>query len=141
MGNGFRASEGIKMFQDRIRVLPQAADDLKAIAQDGLAWLNKELGDGPFICGDRFTLADVLLYCFLNFGGHVGQPINESHTAVKAWFDRVAARASARAPDFGIRSSASDAAATPLRRPRQPWRRTPVQRRRGCRLRPASHQR
>jgi hypothetical protein len=30
MANGFRLSQGLKMFQNRIRCVPQAADDLKA---------------------------------------------------------------------------------------------------------------
>src|SRR5918998_148989 len=32
MANGFRFSQGLKLFQNRIRCIPQAADDLKANA-------------------------------------------------------------------------------------------------------------
>ena len=38
MANGFRYSDGIKMFQDRIHCIPAAAADLKQIAQEKLAW-------------------------------------------------------------------------------------------------------
>ncbi len=95
MANGFRASEGYEMFKDRFRVLPEAADGLKAIAQDNLAWLNNDLGSRQFICGDRFTLADILLYCFVGFAAKVGQPMNPEHTQIVAWFARVSQRDSA----------------------------------------------
>ena len=94
MANGFRASEGYEMFKDRFRLLPESADNLKAIAQDNLAWLNDDMGDKEFICGDRFTLADIHLYCFLNFGSKVGQPLNPEFTTVGAWFDRISTRES-----------------------------------------------
>ena len=82
------------MFKDRFRLLPESADNLKAIAQDNLAWLNDDMGDKEFICGDRFTLADIHLYCFLNFGSKVGQPLNPEFTKVGAWFDRISTRES-----------------------------------------------
>ena len=40
IANGFRFSEGLRMFQDRIRCIPQAAEDLKETAQEGLTWLD-----------------------------------------------------------------------------------------------------
>ena len=40
MANGFRFSQGLKLFQNRIRCIPQAAEDLKLTAQERLAWLN-----------------------------------------------------------------------------------------------------
>ena len=43
-------------------------DDLKAIAREKLEWLNRELADGrPFISGERLSLADLVLYAFLDF--------------------------------------------------------------------------
>jgi glutathione S-transferase len=50
-----------------------------------------------FICGDRFSLADVMLFCFLNFGATVGQAISEDCTNLVAWFERVKARPSSSA--------------------------------------------
>ena len=67
LANGFRFSAGKEMFKDRIRVLPEAAEGLKLTAADNLAWLNAQMGDKTFICGDRFSLADVLAYCFITF--------------------------------------------------------------------------
>ena len=66
--NGFRYSEGYELFKERLHLIPQAADDLKAIAQERLKWLDGQLEGKQYICGDRLTLADIMLYCFLNFG-------------------------------------------------------------------------
>ncbi|MEM7017756.1 MAG: glutathione S-transferase family protein [Pseudomonadota bacterium] len=95
MANGFRYSEGLPMFKDRMTTLPEAADGLKGLTQEKMAWLNGLMEGKQFVCGDRFTLADVLLFCFVAFGGTVGQPLNEELSNIKAWFDRVGSRASA----------------------------------------------
>ncbi len=95
--DGFRFAEGLAMFKDRLHVIPQAADDLKATAQEGLTWLDGQLGSKPFIAGDRFSLADIVLYSFLDFGRGVGQPIDPSNKNLAAWFERVTERPSADA--------------------------------------------
>jgi glutathione S-transferase len=97
LANGFRFAEGLQLFKDRIHCIPQAADDLKAIAREKLAWLDEQMAGKQFVCGDRFTLADILLYCFLNFGAQVGQPFDPALKNVSAWYERVGARPSASA--------------------------------------------
>ncbi|MCY4592964.1 MAG: glutathione S-transferase family protein [Alphaproteobacteria bacterium] len=95
--NGFRFSDGLKMFESRIRCVPEAADGLKAVAQDGLAWLDGQMQGKTWVCGDRFTLADIMLYCFLHFAARVGQPINEAHTNIAGFYERAGARPTAGA--------------------------------------------
>ncbi|MEX0942413.1 MAG: glutathione S-transferase family protein [Pseudomonadales bacterium] len=97
LANGFRFSEGLPLFKDRIRTIPHAADDLKTVAQERISWLDGQLEGKQYICGDRFTLADILLYGFLEFGGQVGQPLNPDNKNIVAWFERVKARPSAAA--------------------------------------------
>ena len=97
LANGFRFSEGLPLFKDRIRTIPEAAEGLKATAREKLEWLDGQIAGRQFICGDRFTLADIHLYCFLEFGKAVGQPFDESLPSIGPWFTRVAARPSARA--------------------------------------------
>lgn len=96
MANGFRFAEGLKLFENRLRCLPEAAPGLKAVAQDGVAWMEANFR-GPWIAGDRFTLADILLFCFLDFGGQVGQPLDPKYAKLGDWFARVKARPSAAA--------------------------------------------
>jgi glutathione S-transferase len=95
--NGFRFAEGIELFRPRMRVLPEAADGLKATARDGLAWIDRLLGDKPFIAGSRFTIADIILYCALDFGSSVGQPLDPANSSLTRWFQRMGTRPGAAA--------------------------------------------
>jgi glutathione S-transferase len=97
LGNGFRFSEGLELFKDRMIVRPEAADGLKAIAQDRLTWLDGQLEGQEFIAGDAISLADILLFSFLTFGTNVGQPLNQDNKNVVAWFERMQSRPSASA--------------------------------------------
>ncbi len=98
LANGFRYSEGLPLFKERMITIPEAAEGLKSIARDKLSWLNGQMDDGrQFVAGDKITLADVLLFCMLNFGNQVGQPFDESLSNIKPWFDRVQSRPSAAA--------------------------------------------
>ena len=94
MANGFRFGEGLAMFKDRLLCVPEASPGLKAMAKEGEAWLDGQL-KGPWICGDRFTLADIQLFAFVEFGGQVGQPLDPGFKQIAAWFERVKARPSA----------------------------------------------
>jgi glutathione S-transferase len=93
--NGFRYAEGLKLFQNRIRCMPQAADDLKAVARDKLAWLDGLMGAKPCITGDNLSMADIMLFAFLDFMGTVGQPLSPDCKNLTAWFARMKARPSA----------------------------------------------
>jgi len=95
--NGFRFSEGHDFFKDRLRLIPQAADDLKTLAQERITWLDEQIKDKEFICGDRFSLADIMLYCFLNFGTTIGQPLNEDNKNVVNLYNKIHSRQSASA--------------------------------------------
>ncbi len=95
--NGFRFAEGLELFRPRLRVLPEAADGLKATVRDQLAWLDALLPGKTWIVGSRFTVADIILYCALDFGRGVGQAFDPALAHVGAWFARVAERPSAAA--------------------------------------------
>src|SRR5262249_41064897 len=97
MANGFRFSEGLPLFQSRIVTVPEAAAGLKKIAADRLKWLDGQFGGKEYLCGARFTLADVLLFCFVDFGGQVGQKLDDANKNLTGWFNRVKARPSANA--------------------------------------------
>lgn len=97
MSYGYRYSQALEMFRNRIHCIPQAAEDLKQIVQEKLAWLNGLIEGRRFICGDRLTLADIVLFCFLEFGAERGQTVNPALTAITAHFARMKARPSAAA--------------------------------------------
>jgi len=93
--NGFRYSEGLPLFETRMRCLPEAAAGLKAIAQDGIRWLDPLIAAREFIAGDALSLADLMLFAFLDFGVSVGQPIDPEFTNVVRWYERIKSRPSA----------------------------------------------
>ncbi|MEZ6001965.1 glutathione S-transferase family protein [Hyphomonas sp.] len=97
MASGFRYAEGLPMFQDRMRCLPEASDGLKACAQDKIKFLDDRLASQPYVAGDEFGLADILLFCFQAFGNAVGQPVNPEFKNYATWFSKVGERASAKA--------------------------------------------
>lgn len=95
--NAYHYAKGLKRFEQRIPVAPEAAPGLKCIAQDRIAWLDAMLGEHPYLAGDRFTVADIWLYVWLDFADSVGQPFDRTLAHLPHWFDRVAARPSAAA--------------------------------------------
>jgi glutathione S-transferase len=97
LADGFRFAEGLPLFKTRIRTVPEAAPGLKQIAQDGLAWLDGQIAGRDTIVPKRFTLADVTLFAFLEFGATVGQTLDGSLKNLSAWFEKTKARPSAKA--------------------------------------------
>lgn len=97
MVNAFRFGEGLQIFQSRMTCLPEAAPGLKRIAQQKLAWLDGLLAGRTWLCGTRFSLADIMLYGFVATFDQMGQPLNRDNRNVAAWFDRMAARPSVKA--------------------------------------------
>jgi glutathione S-transferase len=97
MVHGFRGAEGLPLFQSRMRCVPEGADGMKAVAHEGLALIDAQLGTARFVAGDRLTLADLLLLAFVEFGAQVGQPADPTFVNLAAWRARMADRASAAA--------------------------------------------
>jgi glutathione S-transferase len=97
IANGYRFAEGLKRFETRIVCVPEAAPGLKAIAIDRLRWLDGQMAGKNFICGARFTMADIVLFAWLDFADRVKQPWDRENGNITAWFARVAARESAKA--------------------------------------------
>jgi glutathione S-transferase len=94
---GYRFGEALKFFAKRIPVAPEASPGLKMIAANRLEWLNGQMAGKDYLCDTRFTLADILLYCWIDFGNQVGQPLNPNNANIATWFARVGERSSAKA--------------------------------------------
>ena len=97
LANGYRFGEALKFFEKRIPVAPEASAGLKKIAAARLQWLNGQLEGKQYLCGKRFTLADIFLFGWIEFGNQVGQPLDPANTNIVAWMARVAERPSAKA--------------------------------------------
>jgi glutathione S-transferase len=110
MGEGFSTDEGRAFFQaDHDKgldvtkaVLPiEAAAVLKAKARQKVIWLSEQMGTREWVCGDRFTLADIYLYCYLQFGEHHSQPIPQEAEWARSFFERMKCRPTAWQGDAG----------------------------------------
>lgn len=95
--NGFRYSEGLELFKDRVYCIPEAADGLKAKGQDQLKWLDNLIEGQDYIGGGDVGLADMVLYCCLDFAQGVGQPLDPELKNINTWFARMDSRPSATA--------------------------------------------
>ena len=97
MYNGFRYAEGIDIFRDRMLCFPESADSLKAKAKGGREWLNGLMEGRDFVGGDSMCLADLILFCCLDFMNGVGQPLEPELSNLSSWMERMNGRASAAA--------------------------------------------
>lgn len=88
---------GFGPFGARRPTEPRAAEAMRAVVRENLSWLDGQLAGRSFLCGDRFSLADILLYSFLDYGISVGQGLEPEWTMLDGWYRRTGARPSAAA--------------------------------------------
>jgi glutathione S-transferase len=92
--------------------IPGTMDAEKAAAGERLAkkfdWLQKTIGDGPYLMGDAFTVADAYLYTVLNWTGFVGIDLGR-WPGLKAYHARIAERPSVQKAQAAEKASKSAA--------------------------------
>lgn len=84
---------------------PHAYEQIPALAERSLlriknfyADINARLEVSPYIAGEEFSAADITALVTVDFAtGGAKLPIPEDHTALKRWYDLVAARPAAKA--------------------------------------------
>lgn len=59
-----------------------------------LAALDAGLGDGPWLCGGPFTIADVAWVLTVDFARRLGVPADDGHRRLSAWWRRAVERPS-----------------------------------------------
>ena len=94
-GMAFRHITGF--YKDRERVFPEWGEEGKQQAQIWFDKLDARLAEVPYIAGERFTIADILALCTIDFGKVVGLRITPKQPHLQDWHDRVSARSSAQA--------------------------------------------
>jgi glutathione S-transferase len=78
MTMGFRAGAGRPMFEPRMAVVsPEAGAELSAMADAKWRWFDEALGAKDNFALGRFTFADLIVFCFANFGFTVGWKLPE----------------------------------------------------------------
>lgn len=96
---GYRCGEGHDFFKPRRHVDASVADGMKGFARVGMAWLDEQLTGRTWLCGDRFSMADIMLFCVIDFGmmDRVNQKVPEEHGNIHDWYERMKARPSTAA--------------------------------------------
>lgn len=78
MTMGFRAGAGRPMFEPRMSVVsPEAGAELSALSDEKWRWFDSALGNTNHFALGRFTFADLIIFCFANFGFTVGWKLPE----------------------------------------------------------------
>lgn len=95
IGDAFRQRHDF--FKGRIRQLPEYAEVQRLNAEDGLAWLDRELAARRFIAGDQFSIADITAVVAIDFGRVSKIAIKPDQRNLARWHAEVSARPSAKA--------------------------------------------
>ena len=78
--------------------IPALVERSKQRVANFYADFNARLSEVPFVAGDHFSVADNTALVTVDFASKAfNSPIPAEHTALKAWYDKVAARPSAAA--------------------------------------------
>lgn len=88
MTMGFRATGGRPMFEPRMAVVSESAGaELSEMADAKWRWLDEQLGTKDNLTLGQFTLADLLAFCFINFGFTVGWQLPDGTDNLKRFVD------------------------------------------------------
>jgi glutathione S-transferase len=92
---GFRATTARTFFTPRMSLLSEAAGtEMLGQVAERLAQFDRLLAGRTFVCGERFTLADITLGVFLRFDAAVRAPLPDGLTWLPGWLGRLDARTS-----------------------------------------------
>lgn len=92
---GFRATAGRAFFAPRMSLLSESAGaEMLGQMTEKLQHFDGLLKGRSFVCGDRFTLADITLGAFLRFGVAMGAPLPPGLVWVPGWLERLGERPS-----------------------------------------------
>lgn len=96
MTMGFRATGGRPMFEPRMSVVSnEAGAELAALSDEKWRYFDNALGDSNHFALGRFTFADLIVFCFANFGFTVGWKLPEGTNNLARFVETHNARASA----------------------------------------------
>ncbi len=94
-GMCFQHSSGY--FKDRMNPIPEWGAECRKQSEKFFDFLDRHLEGREFIVGDRFTAADINAMCTIDFNKVNDLRIKPEQTHLKAWYERVSSRPSAKA--------------------------------------------
>ena len=86
-----------EFFKGRVPQVPEYAAVSKAKAEKTLAWLDGVLADREYIAGARFTVADIVALCAVDFGRVSKIKLQPDQKNLARWHEQVSARPGAKA--------------------------------------------
>jgi|SRR5208282_5357692 len=95
-GRAFQHSS--ELFKSRVKQIPEYAAAQRETVKQQLQWLDAQIGNKPFIAGDRFTIADITGEVAVDFIVQlVGIPLDPALKNLARWHKTVSSRPSAKA--------------------------------------------
>lgn len=76
--------------------IPELAARGRARVDSFFELLETRLSEAPYLAGQTFSLADISAFVFVDFARVIQAAIPKANTATRDWFDRIAARDSAK---------------------------------------------
>jgi glutathione S-transferase len=87
-----------ELFKARIKQFPEYGATQRDTVAQQFKWLDAQIGNKPFIAGDRFTIADITAEVAVDFGVHAaGVPMDPALKNLGRWHQSVSSRPSAKA--------------------------------------------
>ena len=86
-----------ELFKGRIKQFPEYAAQQRETVDQQFQWLDQQIGNKPFIAGDRFTIADITAEVAVDFGEFAGIKSDPALKNLARWHQSVASRPSAKA--------------------------------------------
>jgi glutathione S-transferase len=87
-----------EMFKARIKQFPEYGATQRETVAGQLKWLDAQIGNKPFIAGDRFTIADITGEVAVDFAVQAaGVPMDPALKNLARWHQSVSSRPSAKA--------------------------------------------
>jgi glutathione S-transferase len=87
-----------ELFKARIKQFPEYGETQRETVKQQLQWLDTQIGNKPFIVGDRFTIADITALVGVDFAAQAaGVSADPSLKNLARWHKSVSSRPSAQA--------------------------------------------
>jgi glutathione S-transferase len=87
-----------ELFKARIKQFPEYGETQRETVKQQLQWLDAQIGDKPFIAGDRFTIADITALVAVDFAAQAaGVSADPALKNLARWHQSVSSRPSASA--------------------------------------------
>jgi glutathione S-transferase len=87
-----------EIFKPILKQFPEYGETQREITRLQLQWLDAQIGNKPFIAGNRFTIADITALVAVDFGAQLaGVPMDPSLKNLARWHQSVSSRPSAKA--------------------------------------------